>query len=125
MSQDFLLLVYHESVSLKPLIIPLGPFRIISKILGDFRSSGLPPVSFTPVANLCGCLYLFRSHNRSVKSCMRTRSQACMVFSCPSVSIIQFTSIKMKNAFRFIYVIGCQINGVSGGKLVNTSQAIL
>ncbi len=65
----------------------------------------------------CGCLYLLRSHNRSVKSCMRTRSQACMVFSCPSVSIIQFTSIKMKNVFRFIYVIGCQINGVSGGKL--------
>jgi hypothetical protein len=52
MSRDFLLLVYHESVSLEPLIIPLGPFRIFSKIRGDFRSSGLPPVSFSPVANL-------------------------------------------------------------------------
>jgi hypothetical protein len=37
---DFLLLVFFdESVSPKPLIIPLGPFRILSKILGDIRSS--------------------------------------------------------------------------------------
>jgi hypothetical protein len=39
-SGDFLLLVFfHESVSPKPLIIPLGPFGIFSKIRGDIRSS--------------------------------------------------------------------------------------
>jgi hypothetical protein len=30
---------FHESVSPKPLIIPLGPFRIFSKILGYIGSS--------------------------------------------------------------------------------------
>ncbi len=30
---------FHESVSPKPLIIPLGPFRIFSKIRGDIHSS--------------------------------------------------------------------------------------
>jgi hypothetical protein len=30
---------FHESVSHKPLSIPLGPFRIFSKIRGDIRSS--------------------------------------------------------------------------------------
>jgi hypothetical protein len=46
-SRDFLLLIFfHESVSPKPMILPLGPFRI-----GDIRSSRLPPVSLTPVAN--------------------------------------------------------------------------
>ncbi len=40
--RDLLLLVFfHESVSAKPLSIPLGPFRIFSKILGDIRSSRL------------------------------------------------------------------------------------
>jgi hypothetical protein len=39
-SRDFLLLVFfHESVSPKPLIIQLGPFRIFSKIRGGIRSS--------------------------------------------------------------------------------------
>jgi hypothetical protein len=39
-SRDFLLLVFfHESVSPKPLIIPLGPFGFFSKIRGDIRSS--------------------------------------------------------------------------------------
>ncbi len=39
-TRDFLLLVFfHESVSPKPLIISLGPFRILSKIRGDIRSS--------------------------------------------------------------------------------------
>ncbi len=39
-SRDFRLLVFfHESVSPKPLSIPLGPFRIFSKIRGDIRSS--------------------------------------------------------------------------------------
>jgi hypothetical protein len=32
---------FHESVSPKPLSIPLGPFRFFSKILGDIRSSML------------------------------------------------------------------------------------
>ncbi len=32
---------FHESVSPKPLSIPLGPFRIFSKIRGDIRSSRL------------------------------------------------------------------------------------
>ena len=40
MSRDFLLLAFfHESVSPKPLSIPLGPFRTFSKIRGDIRSS--------------------------------------------------------------------------------------
>jgi hypothetical protein len=30
---------FHESVSPKPLIIPIGPFQIFSKINGDIRSS--------------------------------------------------------------------------------------
>jgi hypothetical protein len=30
---------FHESVSPKPLSIPIEPFRIFSKILGDIRSS--------------------------------------------------------------------------------------
>jgi hypothetical protein len=38
--RDFrLLFFYHESVSPKPLRIPIGPFRIFSKIRGDIRSS--------------------------------------------------------------------------------------
>jgi hypothetical protein len=37
-SRDFLLLVFfHESVSPQPQSIPLGPFRIFSKIRGDIR----------------------------------------------------------------------------------------
>ncbi len=32
---------FHESVSLKPLSIPLGPFQIFAKICGDIRSSRL------------------------------------------------------------------------------------
>jgi hypothetical protein len=53
---------FHESVSPKPLSIPLGPFRFFLKIRGDIRSSrlttgnndtggNLPPVSMTPSAN--------------------------------------------------------------------------
>jgi hypothetical protein len=30
---------FRESISPKPLIIPLGPFQIFSKIRGDIRSS--------------------------------------------------------------------------------------
>jgi hypothetical protein len=54
---------FHESVSPKPLTIPLGPFNIFSKIRGDILSTrfatgfvhtngNLPPASLTPVANL-------------------------------------------------------------------------
>jgi hypothetical protein len=39
--RDFRLLIFHESVSPKPLSIPVGPFRIISNIRGDIRSSRL------------------------------------------------------------------------------------
>jgi hypothetical protein len=38
-SRDFCFWFFHESVSPKPLIIPLGPFRMFSKIRGDIRSS--------------------------------------------------------------------------------------
>ncbi len=38
--RNFLLQVFfHESVSPKPLIIPLGPFQFFAKIRGDIRSS--------------------------------------------------------------------------------------
>jgi hypothetical protein len=37
--RDFRLKVFYESVSSKPLIIPLGPFQIFSKIHGDIRST--------------------------------------------------------------------------------------
>jgi hypothetical protein len=38
--RDFrLLFFFHESVSPKPLSIPIEPFRIFSKIRGDIRSS--------------------------------------------------------------------------------------
>jgi hypothetical protein len=39
---------FHESVSPKPLSIPLGPFRKFAEI---FAAQGAPPVSVTPVAN--------------------------------------------------------------------------
>jgi hypothetical protein len=43
-SRDFLpLFFFHESVSTKPLIKPLGPFKIFSKIF----LKGLPPVSLS------------------------------------------------------------------------------
>jgi hypothetical protein len=57
-SRDFLLLVFHESVSPKPLSIQLGPFRIFPKIRGfatginDTGGKLPPPVSTTPAANL-------------------------------------------------------------------------
>jgi hypothetical protein len=38
-SRDFDFCFFHESVSPKLLSIPLGPFRIFSKIRGDIRSS--------------------------------------------------------------------------------------
>ncbi len=41
---------FYESVTPQPQSIPLGPFRIFSKISGDIRSSRLT-VSLTPVAN--------------------------------------------------------------------------
>jgi hypothetical protein len=52
-SRDFLLLVFFlESVSPKPLIIPLGLFQIFSKNSWRYLPlKGLPPVSTTPVAN--------------------------------------------------------------------------
>ncbi len=64
MSRDFLLLVFfYESVYPQPQSVPLGPFRIFSKIREDIRKSRcttgvnntggkLPPVSTTPAANL-------------------------------------------------------------------------
>jgi hypothetical protein len=44
---------FHQSVSPQPHSIPLGPFRIFSKIRGDtvFAIQGAPPVSTTPAAN--------------------------------------------------------------------------
>jgi hypothetical protein len=41
----------HESVSPKPLSIPLGPFRIFRKFAEIFAAQGSPPVLLTPVAN--------------------------------------------------------------------------
>ncbi len=39
-SRDLLVLFFfHESVSLQPLIIQVGPFQIFWKIRGDIRSS--------------------------------------------------------------------------------------
>jgi hypothetical protein len=43
-SRDFRLLVFfNESVSPKPLSIPIGSFQIFSKIRGDIRSSRFAP----------------------------------------------------------------------------------
>ncbi len=42
---------FHESVSPKPLSIPLGPFHIFQKFDEIFAAQGAPPVSLTPVAN--------------------------------------------------------------------------
>jgi hypothetical protein len=72
-SRDFASGFFHESVSPQPQSIPLGPFKIFSKIHGDIRMSrfatginntggkfatgvndtggNLPPVSTTPAAN--------------------------------------------------------------------------
>jgi hypothetical protein len=59
----FCLWFFHESVSPQPQSIPLGPFQIFLKILGDIRKSrctaGIndtggnlrPPVATTPAAN--------------------------------------------------------------------------
>jgi hypothetical protein len=41
LSRDSVTRFFHESVSPKPLSIPLGPFRIFSTIRGDIRSSRL------------------------------------------------------------------------------------
>jgi hypothetical protein len=48
-SQDFLLLVFfHQSVSLQPQSIPLGPFRIFLKIRGDIcKSKGTTGINDT------------------------------------------------------------------------------
>jgi hypothetical protein len=51
-SRDFRLLVFfHESVSPKPLSMPLGCFEFFQKFAEVFPAQGLPPVSTTPVAN--------------------------------------------------------------------------
>jgi hypothetical protein len=42
---------FHESVSPKPLCIPLGPFLICLKFAEIFAAQGAPPVSLTPVEN--------------------------------------------------------------------------
>jgi hypothetical protein len=42
----------HGLVSPKPLITPLGPFKIFfRKFTEIFAAQGAPPVSLTPVAN--------------------------------------------------------------------------
>ena len=47
--ENFCFWLFHESVSPKPLSIPLGPFRIF---FGEiFAAQGWPPVSTTPAAN--------------------------------------------------------------------------
>ncbi len=51
MPRAFLLHIFDESVSPKPLSIPLGPFQIFSKIAAIFAAQGAPPVSLTSVAN--------------------------------------------------------------------------
>ncbi len=61
MSRDFCFWFFYESVSPQPQSIPLGSFRIFSKIRGDtggnfatgVKDTGgkLPPVSTTPAAN--------------------------------------------------------------------------
>jgi hypothetical protein len=43
---------FHESVSPKPLIIPLGPFRIFLKILGDVPLLSFIPVAYVPPVSL-------------------------------------------------------------------------
>jgi hypothetical protein len=48
--QDFQRLVFYESVSPKPLSIPLGPFQIFSKIFGD-SSRMTTGVDDAPTAN--------------------------------------------------------------------------
>jgi hypothetical protein len=42
---------FHESVSPKPLSMPLRPYLIFSKLLGDIRSSRFATGVKTPVAN--------------------------------------------------------------------------
>ncbi len=42
---------FHESVSPKPLSIPLGPFLIFSTFTEIFAGEGATPVSLTLVAN--------------------------------------------------------------------------
>ncbi len=39
MTRFFAFGFFHESFSPKPLIIPIGPFQMFSKIRGDIRSS--------------------------------------------------------------------------------------
>ncbi len=85
----FASVLFYESVSPQPQSIPLGPFRIFSKIRGDIRKSRcttgvndtggkfatgvndiggkLPPVSTTPVANC----HRYQRHRRQI--CRRCR----------------------------------------------------
>jgi hypothetical protein len=41
---------FQESISHKPLSIPLGPFQIFRKFMEIFAAQGTPPVSLKPVA---------------------------------------------------------------------------
>ncbi len=73
-SRDFLLLVFfHESVSPKPLSIPLGPFRIFSKIREDcrryqrHRRQILPPVSLVLlIVDTGGKLHRYQRRRRQI-----------------------------------------------------------
>jgi hypothetical protein len=49
--RDFRLQVFYESVSPKPLIIPLGRFEFFRKYAQIYAAQGAPPVSLTPLAN--------------------------------------------------------------------------
>ncbi len=58
---------FHESVSPKPLSIPLGPFRICSKICGNIGSS-LTLVANLPMVSLIKFAKVAAPHSCFVKS---------------------------------------------------------
>ncbi len=94
---------FHEPVSPKHLSIPLRPFQIFSKIRGDIRGSGAPPVSTTPVQmekifkqknfNNFVCAPLGSRVNIYIHFCLQVHFKVSAAWYCsnylPPVSIAQ------------------------------------
>ncbi len=96
MSRDFLVGFFHELVSPKPLMIPLGPFQIFcensqrySQLKVCHRPQGVPPVSLTPVANG-----------------KNLQSENCFMISFPHFWVVDLAYTVDKKILKFI--LSCQ-----------------
>jgi hypothetical protein len=92
-SRDFLLLVFfHKSVSPQPQSIPLGLFRIFSKILGDIRKSRCTTSindtggKFATGVNNTGCKIVAGINDTGGKFCHRYQQYRRQIL--PPVSLV-------------------------------------